>query len=143
MADNFWLRAVPQSACAENGNADDIRGIVTYADVSSTPTTSGYNTTEFGDSCDDETSNLVPYVSKTVGSAGSFTNEEASIAIINSLFRWTLNSTSMLVDWANPTLAQVIDGVTEFETDDSVISLPTANEWVYLVIQTDLAVPHP
>ncbi|KAI2609132.1 multicopper oxidase [Hypoxylon fragiforme] len=143
VADNFWLRAVPQSACAENGNADDIRGIVTYADVSSTPTTSGYNTTEFGDSCDDETSNLVPYVSKTVGSAGSFTNEEASIAIINSLFRWTLNSTSMLVDWANPTLAQVIDGVTEFETDDSVISLPTANEWVYLVIQTDLAVPHP
>ncbi|KAI0120797.1 multicopper oxidase [Hypoxylon sp. NC0597] len=139
VADNFWIRAIPQSACSENESQDNIRGIVTYTGTASDPETTGY---DYTDSCDDETDNLVPYHSKTVGSATAIT-EEAGVAIINSVFRWTLNSTSMLVDWANPTLLQVIDEVTEFETDDSVIQLPNANEWVYMAIETDLAVPHP
>ncbi|KAI1377064.1 multicopper oxidase [Hypoxylon crocopeplum] len=141
VADNFWMRAIPQSACSENENEDNIRGIVTYADTASTPETSAW---DFTDSCDDETDNIVPYHSKTVGTPpDSVTNEEAGVAIINGLFRWTLNSTSLLVDWANPTILQVVNEVTEFEADDSVIQLPNANEWVYIVIQTDLAVPHP
>ncbi|KAI1407056.1 multicopper oxidase [Hypoxylon sp. FL1857] len=139
VADNFWIRAIPQSACSENESQDNIRGIVTYTGTASDPTTTGY---DYTDSCDDETSNLVPYHSKTVGSSTAMT-EEAGVAIINGVFRWTLNSTSMLVDWANPTLLQVIDDVTEFEVDDSVIQLPNANEWVYMAIETDLAVPHP
>lgn len=140
VADNFWIRAIPQSACSENDNSDDIRGIVTYADTVGTPTTTGYNYT---DSCDDETSNLVPYISKTVGDSTTSTSEEAAVAISNGVFKWTLNSTSMLVNWTDPTLAQVLDEVTEFDTDDSVIQLPDANVWFYLAINTDLAVPHP
>ncbi|XDG05931.1 hypothetical protein ABKA04_005546 [Annulohypoxylon sp. FPYF3050] len=140
VADNFWIRAIPQSACSENDNSDDIRGIVTYADTVGTPSTTGYNYT---DSCDDETSNLVPYISKTVGDSTTSTSEEAAVAISNGVFKWTLNSTSMLVNWTDPTLAQVLDEVTEFDTDDSVIQLPDANVWFYLAINTDLAVPHP
>ncbi|KAI1079056.1 multicopper oxidase [Whalleya microplaca] len=140
VADNFWMRAIPQSACSDNSNEDNIRAIVTYADTSSTPTTTGY---DYTDSCDDETDNIVPYLSKTVGSSSSVTSEEADITTVNSLFKWTLNSTSMMVDWTDPTLLQVVNNVTSFDTDDAVIQLPTANEWVYLAIDTELAVPHP
>ncbi|KAI1473144.1 putative multicopper oxidase [Daldinia caldariorum] len=141
VADNFWMRAIPQSACsATNDNADNIRGIVSYTDTASEPETTGY---DYEDSCDDDSSNIVPYISKTVGSTDAVTDEVAGIAITNGLFKWTLNSTSMLVDWANPTLKQVMEEVTDFETDDSVLQLPDANVWVYLVIETTLAIPHP
>ncbi|ETS73657.1 hypothetical protein PFICI_14603 [Pestalotiopsis fici W106-1] len=142
VADQFWMRAIPQSACSDNDNADNILGIVTYVDDTTTePTTTGY---DYGsDTCDDETDNLVPYISKTVGDVELQVAEDASIALDGTLFKWTLNSTSLLTDWANPTLMQVLDGTDEFETDDAVIHLETANEWFYLVIETSLAVTHP
>ncbi|XXH01375.1 hypothetical protein Hte_007735 [Hypoxylon texense] len=139
VAENFWIRAIPQSACSENENPDNIRGILSYSNATSTPTTTGW---DYTDSCDDETPNLVPYISKTVGDSTAIT-EEAGVSIINGLFRWTLNSTSLLVDWKNPTLLQVVNDVTEFETDDSVIQLSEPNVWFYMAIETDLAVPHP
>ena len=140
VADNFWMRAIPQSACSAITNADDVRAIVTYADTASEPTTSQWEYET--DECVDET-NLVPYLSKTVGSADWDDNTEASFTIVDNLFKWTLNSTSMLVDWANPTLQMVINEQTAFEDDDAVIELTTANEWVYLVIDTTLAIDHP
>ncbi|KAI4862339.1 multicopper oxidase [Hypoxylon rubiginosum] len=139
VAENFWIRAIPQSACSENENPDNIRGILSYSNATSTPTTTGW---DYTDSCDDETPNLVPHISKTVGDSTAIT-EEAGVSIVNGLFRWTLNSTSLLVDWKNPTLLQVVNDVTEFETDDSVIQLSEPNVWFYMAIETDLAVPHP
>ena len=72
-ATDFWMRAIPQSACSENDNEDDIRGIIYYGDSPGTPTTSAY---DYEDSCSDETDNIVPYVSKTVGSTASTTADE-------------------------------------------------------------------
>ncbi|KAK6224209.1 hypothetical protein LQW54_000358 [Pestalotiopsis sp. IQ-011] len=142
VADQFWMRAIPQSACSDNDNADDILGIVTYVgDTTTEPTTTGY---DYGsDSCDDETDNLVPYISKTVGDVELQIAEDASVALEGTLFKWTLNSTSLLTDWANPTLMQVLDGTDTFDDDDAVIHLATANQWFYIVIETSLAVTHP
>lgn len=142
LADQFWLRAIPQSACSDVETADNILGIVTYVgDTTTEPTTVGY---DYGaDACDDETDNLVPYISKTVGGVELQALEDASIALQGSLFKWTLNSTSLLTDWANPTLMQVLDGTNEFETNEAVIHLPDANQWFYLVIETTLGVTHP
>ncbi|KAJ9149438.1 Laccase-2-like protein 4 [Pleurostoma richardsiae] len=141
-ASNFWMRAIPQIACSDNDSTDNIKGIVYYGDSAGTPTTTGY---DYTDSCDDEdVSDLVPYLSKTVDSA-SFSELETATVGTNSdnLFKWYLNSTTMVVDWADPTLLQIYDGATSFETSNAVIQLSDANEWVYLVIQTTLAVPHP
>ncbi len=140
VADNFWMRAIPQSACSDVENADDVRAIVTYG-TAADPETSAWEYDQ--DECIDETDNLVPYVTKTVGTAVFDDNEEASFTTVDSLFKWTLNSTSMLVDWANPTLEMVLDEASTFETDDAVIRLDNANEWVYLAINTDLAIDHP
>jgi FtsP/CotA-like multicopper oxidase with cupredoxin domain len=62
VADSFWLRAIPQSACSDNDNSDDIRGIIYYGDSTTEPTTSAY---DYEDSCVDETDNLAPYVSNS------------------------------------------------------------------------------
>lgn len=140
VADDFWMRAIPQSTCSESDNADNIRAVVYYGDEPGTPETTGY---DYDDSCDDETGNLVPYVSHSVADADAQTSEEAAVTIVGNLFKWTLNSTSMLVDWADPTLSQVVSGTTTFDTDDAVIELPDADIMFYMVIDTQLAVPHP
>ncbi|KAF9871958.1 multicopper oxidase [Colletotrichum karsti] len=140
-ADNFWIRAIPQAACSDNDSTDNIKGIIAYTSTMSTPTTSAY---DYTDSCDDETDNIVPYLKKSVSSANWSDLETASVSKNTAgLFKWYLNSTSMLVDWADPTLLQIVNGTTSWETDDAVIELSEANQWVYFVIETTLAVPHP
>lgn len=50
-----------------------------------------------------------------------------------------------LVDWADPTLLQIEENgtATTFTTDQHVIQVDDANEWVYIAIQTTQTVPHP
>ncbi|KAK1980438.1 multicopper oxidase [Colletotrichum cereale] len=140
-ADNFWIRAIPQAACSDNESSDNIRGIISYTGTIATPTTTGYSYT---DGCDDETANLVPYIAKTVSAADWDELQTSSVSKNTAgLFRWYLNSTSMVVDWAHPTLESVMDGTTTWETDDAIIELNEANKWVYFVVQTTLGVPHP
>ncbi|KAF7554168.1 hypothetical protein G7Z17_g3114 [Cylindrodendrum hubeiense] len=141
LADNFWMRAIPQVACSDNESLNNIKAIVYYGDEPSEPTTDPY---AYTDGCDDDTLTLVPWVAKNVEAAAWKDLETAAISRTSAgLFKWTLNSTSMLVDWADPTLEYVLDGVSTFETDDAVIKLDTPDEWVYFVIQTTMTVPHP
>lgn len=141
---SFWLRAIPQSACSDNDSADNIRGIVYYGTAASTPTSTGYS---FTDSCADETQSvtLTPHVSQTVGAATWSDLETASVSFNDAkLFKWVLNSTTMLVDWADPTLLQVTSNTSaSFDSSEAVFVLDEANAWVYFVIETKLAVPHP
>lgn len=134
------MRAIPQSACSENDSTDNIKGIVYYGDAAGTPSTTGYSYT---DGCDDETDNITPYISKTVASADWSDLESASLSRTSGLIKWNLNSTSMLVEWANPTLEMIMNNDTEYETQEAVIELPDADEWVYLVIQNTGGIHHP
>jgi hypothetical protein len=141
VADNFWMRAIPQAACSDNDSTDNIKGIVYYGSSPSTPTTTAY---AYTDSCDDETDNIVPYVSKTVSDANWSDLEEATVGRTSAgLFKWYLNSTTMLVDWSSPTLESVLNGTTSYDTSDAVIELTEADQWIYFVIETTLGVPHP
>jgi hypothetical protein len=143
VADSFWLRAIPQSACSENDNSDNIKGIIYYGSSTTTPSTSRPDS--YAESCEDEdVSSLVPYLSKTVSSPVNEGLENAKVAFnSDNLFKWYLNSTTMVTDWADPTLLQVSEGTTSWNTSNAIIELPTANQWVYIVIQTTFAVPHP
>lgn len=140
LADNFWLRVIPAAGCSENDNSDSIRAVVYYGDSPGTPSTSGY---AYDDECSDETESLSPYISKSVTDADTETSEDASVTTVNSLFKWTLNSTTMEVDWSNPTLMQALNGSTTYDSSNAVIELPNANEMFYMVIETGLTVPHP
>ncbi|KAL1849720.1 hypothetical protein Plec18167_005291 [Paecilomyces lecythidis] len=142
VADNFWMRAIPQEACSDNDSTDNIKGIVYYGDSPSTPTTTGYSYT---DSCDDEDlSNLVPVVSQDVSAATWQDIEDATVGTnSDSLFRWYLNETTFQVEWDDPTLLKVYNNITNFSTSTGVIKLPDADKWAYIIIETSLAVPHP
>ncbi|KAL4808784.1 laccase [Aspergillus unguis] len=144
VADSFWLRAIPQSACSENESTNNIKGIIYYGDSTSTPSTTAYSYT---DSCDDEdASNLTPMMNpRSVTSSPFYTKSEPVTLGTNSenLFRWKLNSTSMLIEWENPTLLQVHNNETAFTNTSGVVQLPEADQWVYVIIETELAVPHP
>ncbi|KAH8649877.1 Cupredoxin [Xylariales sp. PMI_506] len=142
-ADSFWLRAIPQSTCSDTDNANDIKGIIYYGSSTATPTTTAYT---FTDSCDDETSSLVPVVAANVGDE---TWETVEIAALGGptpggafVQRWTLNSTSMTVDWKDPSLLQIHNSEA-FVTSNAIIELDGVDEWAYLVIETDMTIPHP
>lgn len=136
------MRAIPQAACSDNDSSDNIKGIVYYDSSTTTPTTTGY---DYTDSCSDETTNLIPHLTKTVSTANWNDLESATVGQTTAgLFKWYLNSTTLLVDWADPTLLQVYNNPsTTFSNQSAVIALDTADQWVYFVIQTTLGVPHP
>ncbi|KAL4922586.1 Cupredoxin [Aspergillus aurantiobrunneus] len=142
VADSFWLRAIPQQACSDNENADNIRGIFYYGDTPTLPDTRPWN---FEDNCDDEPMDmLVPHIPREVQPPDWENNTLATVATnAQNLFRWYLNSTTMEVLWENPTLLQILNGETTFEQSDAVIELPNADEWVYLIINTTFPVSHP
>lgn len=135
------MRAVPQTACSDNDSTENIKGIVYYGDSTTTPSTTAYTSPL---SCEDEdVNNLVPIVSKTVGTAFWDEEEPVTVGIVNNLFFWYMNGTSMEVEWDDPTLLQVYNNETSFSDSSGVVQLPDANEWVYIIIQTTLPVAHP
>ncbi|KAF2027242.1 extracellular dihydrogeodin oxidase/laccase [Setomelanomma holmii] len=142
--DNYWFRAIPQSACSNNLNSNDVRAIVRY-DTTSTvdPTTAAWNQT---DSCDDvSASSLIPHVKHTVTSP-VLQGPELGVSVArgsNNLFTWSIGLASMMVDWSAPSLLQIAEGNATWKSDENVYLLPNANEWVYWVIDTQLPVPHP
>ncbi|KAG6354548.1 hypothetical protein INS49_004565 [Diaporthe citri] len=142
IATDFWMRAIPQTACSDNDNADNIKGIISYGTTVSTPSTTAY---DYTDSCDDEhVSTLVPCLSKTVSGSTWDIDEAATVSKNDDgYFRWYLNSTTMEVKWANPTLAQIYNGTTSWDNSSAVVTLNGKDEWAYVIIETTLAVPHP
>jgi len=141
VASDFWLRAIPQVACSDNESADNIRAVVHYDGSTGTPETTGF---DYTDGCEDEdVSNLVPVVQKTVGTEEEQTIQTVTLGQVNNLFKWFLNGTTFLSDWDEPTLLQVASGDSSFNTSNAVIELPNAGEWMYVVIQTSFPVAHP
>ncbi|CAN8101197.1 unnamed protein product [Discula destructiva] len=138
---NFWMRAIPQESCSDNDNVDNILGIVRY-DAASTdePTTTSYT---LDDSCDDEdASNVVPYLAIPVGDVSSTDDELAALAF-GTTIKWTMNSESFVSQWDYPTVMAVAEGDTAWSAEEHVWSLPDANVWVAMIIQTTFAQAHP
>ena len=139
------MRAIPQAACSENDSSDNIKGIVHYgtstADAA-TPSTTGYT---YDDVCEDELmDDLVPIISNTAESSFYADTEEVTVGFnTDNLFKWYLNDTTFQQAWADPTLSQIYNNDTSFNSSGHVISLPNANEWTYIMIQTAAPVSHP
>jgi FtsP/CotA-like multicopper oxidase with cupredoxin domain len=139
---NYWLRAIPQSTCSDNDNTDNIKAIVRY-EYSSTvdPTTEAY---EMPDDCDDELmASLVPALPLNVGT--TFTDETASatLSLSEGYFRWEIAPGPMQVEWNDPSLLQIYNNATHWNSSENIIELLQANAWVFLVIQNTNSVAHP
>ncbi|KAG9231962.1 putative laccase-2 [Amylocarpus encephaloides] len=143
-AGDYWIRAIPQTYCSDNDNADDIKGILRYDSTSaSDPTTSAY---DYTDDCDDEAmTDLVPYYSMDAEDATTSDDEAVSVGKSGSIFKWYMAATTFAVTWEDPTLLQIYEDPTSTSWTDSqhVVQLDTADEWVYFVITTTQTIPHP
>lgn len=130
--DNYWLRAIWQSSCNANGNPDGILGIVQYNAASTAdPTTTGPS---YPDACGDEPyASLVPHLSLDAGRDGTTSALELGINYTNIL-QWTLNSSTLYLNWSDPTNLRIANNQAVFPTDYNVYSLPKPNDWVYWVI---------
>lgn len=132
---DYWLRAGWQSACATNGNPDNALGIIRYDTSSTADPTSTSDVTSMTDSCYDEPlESLVPYVPLTVGDSGLTDQVDVSFAI-GDAFTWTINSSSLYLNWSMPTNLDIYNNVSIFPTPYNVIALPQVDEWVYIIIQ--------
>lgn len=142
IATDFWMRAIPQTACSSNAMADNILGIVHYGSSSGTPNTTGY---AYVDSCDDMSSEMVPYVAIDAASGPFYEElEEVSLGLnSDNLARWFINDSAFQVEWGNPTLLQVLNNDGSWNTSQNVIQLDESNEWQYIIIETTLAITHP
>jgi FtsP/CotA-like multicopper oxidase with cupredoxin domain len=149
---NYWLRAMVGqcSRNANNGLGSIANGIITYQGASNgtLPKTSPAS---FSGTCADEpAASLVPIVTKSVDSS-SFASQVqilpaglSSISNTNdNVFRWTLNGISEVIDWAEPTLIDIASGQNNFSRAENVVTLPTANVWVYFVVESQMPMEHP
>ncbi|KAF2164057.1 multicopper oxidase [Zasmidium cellare ATCC 36951] len=126
IASDFWLRAVPDNVCsAVNQNPDDIKGIIHYGDSTGTPTTSPWTSDNSFLACQDPPlASLVPVVEKDAGVSG-------------------VNNITFFSEWEDPTALQILNEDHTYETQQAVIELPNADEWMYLIIQQANTAPHP
>ncbi|CAL3967584.1 unnamed protein product [Diplocarpon coronariae] len=139
---DYWIRSIPQVACSDNENPENIKGILRYdGNSTSDPTTSVYTYT---DTCDDEDmTSLVPYAPKDVSTQDESDDFAVTVGRSNNVFKWYMAGTTFEVEWADPTLLQIWDHRTNWTTSSHVIELPTDSQWVYFIIETEQAVPHP
>jgi hypothetical protein len=115
------MRAIPATGCTSNLNADGIRAIVRYdgANMTADPTSTNYTATTT--ECVDE-SGLVPFVPRDVGTFGG--GQEVDIAIISSTYiKFTINGSSLEIDWDNPTLLLADNLDSSFPGSYNVVNL--------------------
>ncbi|KAI0016542.1 multicopper oxidase [Xylariomycetidae sp. FL0641] len=139
---NYWMRSIPQQTCGTNGMTLDIKGIVNYKSVDvAEPESEMF---EFIDDCNDEkASNLEPFVSLDPGSAFQQEVFDVGVSTPGGFFKWTINNSTFVSDWATPTLQKVLSNSSTFNPSENIVYLNETNKWTYLVIESQLGLTHP
>lgn len=120
-AGDFWIRSGWVTACSTNGDPDGMTGILRYDSSSTADPTTTSSVTATATCGDEDSTNLVPYLSLDVGTMLA-PNEQDLSFVFDDYFKWTLNGSSLLLDWADPTLVMVNNGDSIFPTDYNVIA---------------------
>ncbi|KAI8933007.1 hypothetical protein NX059_009656 [Plenodomus lindquistii] len=154
-SDNYWLRAFWVYACAgvTNDHPEDSTGIIRY-ESRSTLDPKSTSAVQPPTICGDEPlQNLEPHIQYDIMNIAGTTIEELRVVFNHeALFTWTINSSSLLLDWTNPTLQRVYNNESVFPTKYNVVPVDKKsayeNEWAVLVIQNKVmgmlgAITHP
>jgi hypothetical protein len=133
---DYWLRGGWQSSCSPNDNAENITGIIRYSATSTAdPTTTGI---KVGDDCGDEPlASLVPYLALDVGSYEGIVEETVGI-VFNNYLLWTINSSSLYLNWSDPTNLRVYNHESVFPTDYNILSVEVSSSIKILSFNADL-----
>ncbi|RKF54724.1 Laccase-1 [Golovinomyces cichoracearum] len=153
---NFWMRAIPQLACSNHGNIDNIRGIIEYVSDSDSdkdshsdqnppiePTTNAYPTI---DSCDDEDMKLiVPRLSIPASpNVSQFNHKNATLQQVSpNRLAWAINNSSFASYWDYPSIQQFDEGNNTWAREQNLVELPEKDKWIYFLITTNFNTSHP
>lgn len=146
---NYWMRAIWQTTCSVNvgGLLSNILAIVRY-DASSTadPTTLNPAALSIATCADEPATSLVPHLRLDVGS--DWTREGdfylSHVGLLTS-FTWTINKSSLYLNWSDPTLLRIEADDPIWPTDYNVVPITKVNKWVVYIFHNDLLLPlsHP
>ncbi|KAI4602002.1 hypothetical protein KJ359_010868 [Pestalotiopsis sp. 9143b] len=145
-ADNYWMRALIQTACSDNANPDNVRGIIRYDSTSTDdPTSTAWDDATTDGTCyDEDISQLVPYVPITASSTADYEDDfSVKIVVGDNGVLWEMGPSSFVNQWDYPSLLQVEEGNDTWADSQQVYAFPDADTWVYWVIQTTNNQPHP
>lgn len=120
---DYWLRGQWVTACGTNGNPDGITGIIRYDNSSTADPTSNSTVTTAQTCYDEPAENLVPHLSLDVGAFKEIAFQDLDFAFGGEWFQWTLNGSSLELDWENPTVTQMMNGTTDYPLDYNVVSV--------------------
>ncbi|KAF2189541.1 multicopper oxidase [Zopfia rhizophila CBS 207.26] len=138
-AGNYWFRVGVGTACGSNailGANVTVGAILHYEGASDgNPTSSGVT---LKTDCTDET-NLTPFVPNQVPT--SVVPKELDLDFFvdsaqNNLFRWTINGSTHIVDWNQPSLKTTLEGDTVGGNNTNLYEMPEANKWYVWWVQT-------
>ncbi|KAI0151431.1 laccase precursor [Pestalotiopsis sp. NC0098] len=140
---DYWIRGGWNVNCANIGQNGDVSGdstgILRY-DASSTSNPTTTDTVGVLDLCyDQNATTLVPVVGIDVTDTDlEIVTETLSFSTsIKNYFTWTLNASTLYLDWDEPTLKQVHDNITTYDAEENVVSVGQGfelDQWVVLVI---------
>lgn len=138
---DYWLRAFWVNACAgvANDHPEDSTGIVRYIATSTSDPTS-VSAVKAPTTCLDEPlESLVPHMKFDVTNIAGTTVEDLSVRFTHeALLTWTINSSSLVLDWSNPTLKRVFDSASIFPTEYNVVSVDVGSQICSHIIQLAL-----
>lgn len=140
---DYWLRGGWVTSCSSNLNAAGMLGIIRYDSSSTADPTTSSNVTETMSCGDEPYESLVPYLALDVGTLSSAEEAFESLSdLTDSYFKWMLNSSSLYLNWSDPTLVQILNGDSMFPTDYNDVGIDSTNssatdEWALLIIEDD------
>lgn len=156
--ESFWMRSIPQLNCTKTTNVDNVLGIIRHSSSNASDTTTATDDSlptttawDYTDSCaDEDPSNLIPYLHIDPSDTYDIRDDEKTAVINGAEVSWTIGDSPFNVDWANPSLNTIIDAsdsavntTVSWTAEQHALSIPNANEWVYMYIQTTSNQAHP
>jgi FtsP/CotA-like multicopper oxidase with cupredoxin domain len=139
------MRSDNQQACAQLHNSRDIKGIVHYNGFTGTPNTISR---KYKDECVDEPyEKLIPIVPMHAGPQTSEIHKNILVGEVPAspnLYKWTLDGNTFQSQWGDPTLGGIYwnDTVPSY-SGNLAIEIPKLKEWVYIIVESPVALPHP
>ncbi|CAK7198437.1 hypothetical protein SEUCBS139899_001098 [Sporothrix eucalyptigena] len=150
--DNYWIRSGWNTNCQAIGNNGDVSGngtaILRY-DASSTADPTTEDTVGIMSTCfDEDRTHLVPILNVNVTNLSEIVVQDLGLTTaIKGYLTWTLNTSTLYLDWLEPSLKQVHDHNTSYFQEENIVSVGdgfAADDWVVLVIDTStIGVNHP
>ncbi|KAF3767224.1 hypothetical protein M406DRAFT_69386 [Cryphonectria parasitica EP155] len=94
--------------------------------------------------------NLVPVVPRSIPTSGfvAASDNTLDVQLSTTTRKWTINGSTLDVDWGHPITQYVINKSTAWPSTDNVWLVEEANQWAYWLIENDPtatgnALPHP